>query len=226
MTIDDRIKQSRLDFEHVWSAFAAVLDGGDLMAIEGLPSPVAKTLDRAGIDAYQVTIDGRVVPLCSRVQYHPLVYSSFTIRHITRWGNPKTEALRLLRGRIAGDLTGWTCQSYLDWPDGALLIGAAIRTTQLADYLDASGFDDEKVNGEDGTRFGVIWWHCLTESGAEVRRTRSTAASHRRPHGQLIPDADGWTCPRCGQSATTFYGAAGQEVCRPCWTPADSGGRQ
>ena len=222
MTVEERIEQSRRDFERVvWPAIGDLIGGGELLPVEGLPDALARQLDQAGIDYYQIRGEGAQHPtaLCSRVQYHPNVYPSFTVRMVRGTRSPRTELLRLLRAHNLGQLSGWFCQAYLDWPGGPLLHAGVVPTDQLTAFVDAAGIDDVRTNSEDGSLFAVIWWNILRHFGADLRTTDPLKPCYRRPDLELLPheSGEGWDCPRCGQSAGVFFGSPGTRVCRESW---------
>lgn len=177
MSFQSDLSDSAQCFERiVYPVIRGLIGGGRLISVESIAdSHLALLLDRcAGLDWIQITNDGYLRGLSSRIQFGR-DYGTFTIRR-KRSNDHRTEYERLRylsnnnnRGYIT---SGLTIQSYVsDRHRGRLLSCAIAYTHDLNQYI--LEHDNLPVRrAPDGNEFCVISWHDLAIAHVPVKIVR------------------------------------------------------
>lgn len=175
--------------EQIWPQIRDYLGGGELLSVEEIQSsPFAKMFDiLAGFDAIQVTPDGRVRGISSRVQqpprnfmlrppnrcWHP--YNTFTIRE-SRASGATTEMEKRTRAIQDGSLyPAITVQGYVqDAAAGPWLTIGVSETRHLFEFIEDSAnihkWHKDEVTRNGAAKFIVIPWIQLGADRVRVFR--------------------------------------------------------
>ncbi len=164
----------------VWPCIGPRIGGGRVISMENSQDNELRTLFDvgSGIDAWQVSTEGGMYGIASRVQPYGRDWSTFTVRR-TRASGSKTEWEKLKDACYSRDgrvFPQWFVQAYTSKDRTTLLSCAAVRTVELVSHIDFFCRDeyDVKRNGSDGNEFWVAGWDrpasknslCLTDCGA------------------------------------------------------------
>lgn len=150
-----------------------LLQGGELMAVEGSDDEVCKMLDlTCGTDYFQVYSDtGLVWGIASRMQEADRPWNTFTVRK-ERASGVKTEyekrADAIKRGGVYPFLT---MQGYINRHTGELMSLAIARTIDIMAFIE-SGLATVRRTGADQkgqATFFVVDWEKLKKAGYRVK---------------------------------------------------------
>lgn len=144
-SVKNKISNSKQRFQNiVWPKIRHWFGGGELVAGESVNERIANILDtEAGVDFYAVKSGKGIITLASRVQ-KTACFRTHTARYDTGT-DYDTEVQKRLRQLKLGMLTPqFTVQAYVRLDDefdsrcvtGALRNAAAVRTSDLYDYID------------------------------------------------------------------------------------------
>lgn len=175
------MRKSKSSFETlVWPAIGPMIGGGRAISMELSQDSELRTLFdvSSGIDAWQVSTDGGMYAIASRVQPYGRDWSTFTVR-LTRKSGAKTEWEKLKDACYSRDgrvYPQWFVQAYTSRDGSSLLSCAAVRTTELVSHIDffCREEHDVRCNGSDGNKFWMVGWDkpatknsfCLSDCGA------------------------------------------------------------
>lgn len=174
------LSASAYDFQHiVWPVIAPALGGGNLRPVEAVETKeFQRSLDMlAGIDAWQVVENVGIRGIASRVQWGDFAWDTFTIRE-SRDSGATTELEKRLavhQGEDGWLLPAFYVHAYLTEPRGRLLSAAAIRTSDLYDYLIALGRNRWPLRRTNNARFVWVKWDSLENAGYEVIKAMAPA---------------------------------------------------
>ena len=169
---------SKSSFEQlVWPAIGPRIGGGQAVSMELSTDSELRTLFdvSSGIDAWQITTEGGMYGIASRIQPYGRDWSTFTVR-LTRASGFKTEWEKLRDacnsddGRVCPE---WFVQAYTSKSGDCLLSVAAVRTAELVRHIESLCVEDNDIrcNRNDGNKFWVVGWdkpatnksHCLSD---------------------------------------------------------------
>jgi len=175
------MRLSKSSFERlVWPSIGPHIGGGQSISMELSQDSELRTLFdvSSGIDAWQVSTNGGMYAIASRVQPYGRDWSTFTVRR-TRASGAKTEWEKLKDACYSRDgrvFPEWFIQAYTSKDGTTLLSCAAVRTVELVSHINFFCLDafDVKRNRADGNDFWVVGWDkpanknslCLSDCGA------------------------------------------------------------
>jgi len=189
--------KSKSSFETlVWPAIGPMIGGGRAISMELSQDSELRTLFdvSSGIDAWQVSANGDMYAIASRVQPYGRDWSTFTVR-LTRKSGAKTEWEKLKNACYSRDgrvYPQWFVQAYTSIDGKSLLSCAAVRTTELVSHIDffCREEHDVRCNGSDGNKFWMVGWDkpatknsfCLSDCGPTslVVHRQNKEATHGR----------------------------------------------
>lgn len=158
---------------------ASLLNGGEIMPVEGSDDEVCKMLDlTCGTDYFQVYREsGLVWGIASRMQEidtnrFKKPFNTFTVRK-ARTSGAKTEYEKRKHAIKNGGVYPFlTMQGYVDKQSKSLMSLAIAKTTDIMDYVD-KGFADVKHTGESQNgqaEFYVVHWDKFAEAGYNIKK--------------------------------------------------------
>ena len=175
------MRKSKSLFESlVWPAVGPLIGGGRAISMELSQDSELRTLFdvSSGIDAWQISADGGMYSIASRVQPYGKDWSTFTVR-LSRKSGAKTEWEKLREACYSRDgrvYPQWFIQAYTTYDGTELLSCAAVKTAELVSHIDFYCREDVDVrsNGNDGNKFWMVGWDrpakrgclCLSDCGA------------------------------------------------------------
>ena len=173
MSYQTDLSDSNRAFEQVvYPAIRRHIGGGKLISVECiLDSNLAMLLDRcAGIDYLQITADGYIRGLSSRIQFGR-DYRTFTIRarrstaHRTEYEKMQYVAAHRGRGFM---FSGLTIQSYVSSRgNGHLLSSAMAYTEDIYRFIETHELTVRQA--PDGNKFYCLPWRVLQTEGIPIR---------------------------------------------------------
>lgn len=179
--VERDMRKSKSLFESlVWPAIGPRIGGGEVISMELSADSELRTLFDAtsGIDAWQISTEGGMYAIASRVQPYGRDWSTFTVR-LTRKSGAKTEWEKLRDACYSRDGRAhpqWFVQAYTSRDGAELLSCAAVRAAELVSHIDFFCREDLDVrcNGNDGNKFWMVGWDkpartgslCLADCGA------------------------------------------------------------
>lgn len=148
-----------------------LLNGGDLLPVEGSDDEVCKMLDlTCGIDYFHVYNNGLTWGVASRMQYNcDTGWNTFTVR-TERESGAKTEfEKRKFAIQHGGEYPFLTMQGYFDKNENVISLGIA-KTIDVMDCVDKGvGYYQHTKNDKIGqAKFYVIPWENMMKSGYKV----------------------------------------------------------
>lgn len=157
-----------------------LLNGGELMAVEGSDNDICLMLDTTcGTDYFQVyRKQGLVWGIASRMQEVDTArfkrpFNSFTVRKARASGVKTEYEKRRLAIKRGGLYPYLTMQGYVDMRTGALMSLGIARTTDIMDYVERGcANDDIKHTGfiqRGQAEFYVVYWRKFAEAGYDVK---------------------------------------------------------
>ncbi len=189
----------------IWPIVGGWLGGGDLVPVEGRDDREMFDI-YAGIDAWHLeNNERRIRGIASRVQKHPWLFTSFTVRKSRATGT-ETEFAKRLRA-IRNPEEGWlfpaiTVQGYVH--EGEMIGAGVVHSRDLYEFIatgrgpihhddphNRRGPDyDVRVNRKDGNEYFVVWWERLRRTNIRIRtigdeRLADRLCRCRRCSGQL-----------------------------------------
>lgn len=160
---------SILFMSEVWPAIQAKYKKtGNLLQMEGRPDiELARALDiRSGIDGWEMTADGGMRGVASRMQ-EGRAWNSFTVR-MTRRSGAETEyakrkkAIESDKGLIFPHLT---VQAFAETKTGPVISIGICKTKDLIKFID-DGLHETRPT--DNATFAVCYWRKMIENGVPV----------------------------------------------------------
>lgn len=168
------MRQSMSRVEKAKPIIAQILNGGEIIPVEGDDNEVCKLLDMTcGTDYLQAYKDkGLVWGVASRIQtikqgYKP--YNTFTVRKARESGAVTEYEKRAYAIKHGGVYPFLTMQAYVDENDNFLSIGIA-KTTDIMDFVE-KGLADTNHTGKQQigqAAFYVCRWSKMQENGYKV----------------------------------------------------------
>lgn len=156
-----------------------LLNGGEIMAVEGDDNEVCRMLDMTcGTDYFHVyESKGLVWGVASRIQdYNPDMrnkpFNSFTVRKARDSGRQTEYEKRKLAIKKGGVYPFLTMQAYINVKTNQIETLAVVKTEDLMDFVD-KGLADEKHTGAEQygqAAFFVAYWDNLEKAGYKVLR--------------------------------------------------------
>jgi len=176
MSFQTDLSDSNCAFEQiVYPAIHKHIGGGRIISVECiLDSNLAMLLDRcAGIDYLQITADGYIRGLSSRIQFGR-DYRTFTIRAkrstARRTEYEKMQHVSAHRGR-GYMFSGLTIQSYVSSRyNGHLLSSAIAYTEDVYRFIETHELTVKQA--PDGNEFYCLPWSTLEQEGVQIRIIR------------------------------------------------------
>ena len=168
------MRQSMSRVEKAKPIIAQMLNGGEIITVEGDDNEVCKLLDMTcGTDYLQAYKDkGLVWGVASRIQpikrgYKP--YNSFTVRKARESGAVTEYEKRAYAIKHGGVYPFLTMQAYVDENDNFLSIGIA-KTTDIMDFVEKGlAYTDHTGKQQIGqAAFYVCKWKKMKECGYKV----------------------------------------------------------
>lgn len=148
------LKQSTHTVLTIWPKIKDELGGGELIAVEGDNSQIARMLDTcSGIDFIQAMPDGGLRSLATRVSFGTKNWATFTIRY-SRPSENITEYHKRCRDLLHSYLSPHlTLQAYFEPQTQKLLSCAAIKTLDLYKHIKQNARDYKLLSSKSGERF-------------------------------------------------------------------------